>query len=251
MAMMRSSRAGRRLGRLGRLAGVLGQSGALERRIRRDHPDDEHARPQWMQEMARRFLAVLGGRVELSGVPPAGGLLVANHLGYVDVLAIGSVAPAIFLAKHEVATWPVFGSLVRRAGTLFVRRDRRTDVARCVRQMTRLLQAGHRVVVFPEGTSSAGTDVLPFHSALLEAVGQSDCVVTPVTVRYEGADQGAPIAYWGSDSFGPHLWRLLGGRGFVARLHFGDPVPAADRKLLAATLHARIRQQLGHGPAGP
>lgn len=96
------------------------------------------------------------------------GLLVSNHLSYVDVLVIGAITPAIFVSKNEARHWPVFGALARLAGTIFVRRDKRTDVARLAAEIKNALDAGVLVVLFPEGTSSAGARVLPFKSALLQ-----------------------------------------------------------------------------------
>jgi lyso-ornithine lipid O-acyltransferase len=162
--------------------------------------------------------------------------------------------PAVFVAKREVASWPVFGRLARRSGTVFVDRTRPRDCARVVLEMRRALASGRRVVLFPEGTSSGGAQVLPFRSPLLEAALGFPVAAAAVAYSLQPGD-GDPaeeVCYWRDMSFGPHLLRLLSLRRIHARLAFGPPAvrPAADRKALArllqgevASLHAQLRSQ--------
>ncbi|MGH8046746.1 MAG: lysophospholipid acyltransferase family protein, partial [Chthoniobacterales bacterium] len=126
-------------------------------------------RARWMQRLSRRILRVLGAKVKIHGAIPTEGLIVSNHLGYLDVFVIGSAIPAIFVAKSEVNDWPVIGLLCRLSGTIFVERGRRTSVSESLPQIRKRLDAGLPVVIFPEGTSSAGSTVLPFKTSLLEA----------------------------------------------------------------------------------
>lgn len=128
----------------------------------------------------RRIVALLGLQVKVHGVPPpAPCLFVANHLGYLDVVVLAAEMDAVFVAKAEVARWPVLGLLGRALGTVFVDRARKRDLPRVIAAMTDVLRRGQRVVFFPEGTSSAGGTVLPFRSPLFEAA-----VRTGVSVRY-------------------------------------------------------------------
>lgn len=198
----------------------------------------------WMQWMSCRFLRLLGGRVSVQGNPPERGLVVCNHLGYVDILVIGSVCPATFVAKNDVKAWPLFGWLTSLAGTHFVQRDSRLKAAHQIEGISSRLAEGHPLVLFPEGTSSAGTCVLPFRSSLLQAALSTGSSITPASVTYRLKKGGAiatGIAYWGEMTFLPHLLGLLSGKPFVALLNFGTPsMPDCGRKEAALQLHAQV-----------
>ncbi|HEY8901316.1 MAG TPA: lysophospholipid acyltransferase family protein [Chthoniobacterales bacterium] len=204
-----------------------------------DRPSAQRAR--WMQRLSRRILRVLGATVEIRGEIPSHGLVVSNHLGYLDVFVIGSVVPAIFVAKSDVRDWPVVGLLCQLAGTLFVDRDRRLSVSANLPAIRAALDSGLPVVIFPEGTSSDGATVLPFKASLLGA-GKGH-LSTPAAIAYDlpGGSVADELCYWRDMTFGPHFWNVLGKRGFRARLHFGPQrPPAANRKILAQELHAEI-----------
>ena len=198
----------------------------------------------WMQWMSRRFLRLLGGHVSLQGDPAERGLVVCNHLGYVDILAIGSVCPALFVAKSDVKAWPLFGWLAALSGTLFVRRSSRLKAAHQVEGISSLLAEGHPLVLFPEGTSSDGRGVLPFRSSLLQAALSTGSSITPASITYrlkEGGGIATGIAYWGEMTFLPHLLGLLTGKPFVALLDFGTAqMPDCGRKEAALQLHAQV-----------
>jgi len=198
-------------------------------------------RARWMQRLSGRILRVLGAKVEIRGAIPIEGLIVSNHLGYLDVFALGSVVPAIFVAKSDVSGWPVIGLLCRLAGTIFVERGRRTSVSTSLPQIRRILDAGLPVVVFPEGTSSDGSSVLPFKTSLLEAgIGHRS---TPAAITYElpGGSVSDELCYWRDMTFAPHFWNVLGLRSFTIRLQFGEPSPpAADRKTTANQLRREV-----------
>jgi len=202
------------------------------------------ARIAWMQWMSRRFLSLLHCRVEVTGEVPVSGLIAANHLGYVDILVLGSVCPAVFVAKGDVDDWPAFGWLARNAGTIFVSRDNPAEVPDQLRRMEGPLRAGHPVILFPEGTSSAGSTVLPFRSSLLESAIRTGAAVTPASLAYDLHGEGSPgieVAYWGEHVLVPHLMNLLSKPVFTARLSFGTTrSPESDRKREAAKLHAEV-----------
>jgi 1-acyl-sn-glycerol-3-phosphate acyltransferase len=203
----------------------------------------------WMQWMSRRFLALLHCRVTVSGAIPAEGLVACNHLGYVDILVIGSLCPAIFVAKSDVDSWPVFGWLSRNAGTIFVSRDNPAQVPVQLRNMERPLGEGVPVVLFPEGTSSDGSRVLPFRSSLLESAVRSGKPVTPAAIAYDLLCDGNPgqeIAYWGDHSLLPHLLNLLSKPGFEALVSFGSArCPESDRKIESTRLHGEVSVLMG------
>jgi len=202
------------------------------------------SRIAWMQWMSRRFLAVLHCQVTVSGEIPSGGLIACNHLGYVDILVLGSVCPAIFIAKSDVVGWPIFGWLASRAGTIFVSRDAPAMVAAQLREMEQPLRDGRPVILFPEGTSSDGAQVLPFRSSLMESTIITGASVTPSAVGYDlmgEGDVGTEVAYWGDLVLVPHLINLLSKKSFKARLFFGQPrEPMSDRKQETRFLHQEV-----------
>lgn len=212
--------------------------------IRRRGRVDLAIRSRWLHRHARRMLAVLDIEVRTSGSPPTAGFLVSNHLSYLDILVLGAAAPCVFVAKREVKGWPVFGWLAMLAGTLFVDRTRRSDVGRVNDELRRAVGERTVLVLFPEGTSSDGRQVLPFKSSLLE-VAAAGGPVTVAALGYDtpGADPGQVACYWGDMVFLPHLWTCLGQSRIAARVRFRQVSdPAADRKLLARQLHDEVRR---------
>jgi len=191
-------------------------------------------------------LAIVGVRVVHSGAPPARACLVAcNHLSYLDVPVLGATRRLRFVAKSEVAGWPGIGPLTRLARVLFVRRDQPRDLLRVGAEIRRSLDAGVGVAFFPEGTSTCGLEVRPFHAGLLQPAVEAGLPCLPVTLRYETpAGHPAPshgVCWWGDMTFGPHLWRLLMLPWVRAEVAWGSqPLLGADRKLLAAALQREV-----------
>jgi 1-acyl-sn-glycerol-3-phosphate acyltransferase len=170
-------------------------------------------------------------------------LLVSNHLSYLDILAISSVTPAVFVSKAEVRSWPLFGWFATIAGTVFIQRERRTHVGEVNREIEIALAAGALVVVFPEGTSSDGTDVLPFRASLLEPALRGGHEISVSWIHYELPDGDArnEVCYWGEHSFLPHLVNLLGKKSVHATVRFGKfQRTTDDRKELAQQLRAAV-----------
>jgi 1-acyl-sn-glycerol-3-phosphate acyltransferase len=207
------------------------------------------ARAFWLQRTARRFHRVFGLEVQIFGVVPSCGLLVCNHLSYIDILVLAGAAPAVFVAKHEVKSWPLFGWFASMAGTLFVNREKRTQVGKFADEIASALDRNALVVLFPEGTSSGGERVLPFKSALLEP---STCRTSPLSagfIRYEldGGDAAEEVCYWKDMTLLPHLVNLLSKRGVRVFVRFAPFRGAAgDRKELARQLHdevVRLKEQ--------
>ncbi len=202
-------------------------------------------RERQMRAWARATLAIMGVRVVREGAPPPRPcLLVSNHLSYLDVLVLWSQTPCSFLAKAEVARWPVLGLLTRCAGTLYVDRALRTDVARTLNSLRARLELGEGLVIFPEGTSSPGAAILPFRSSLFEA-GAALGQVWPAAISYDTGLPARPahlcVAWWGDMQFPGHFWNLLKLPRLHARVRFGEqPVRGADRKVLAAESHAAM-----------
>ena len=201
------------------------------------------ARAAWMTFWARIFLRILNGKVTRAGRPPTCGLLVSNHLGYVDILVYGSIFPLILLSKSEVRDWPVIGGLTRIAGTLYIRRESKSDVVTLGDDMAKVVDAGMVLAVFLEGTSSGGDVVLPFRSSLLAPAEQHRWPVTASWIHYHlpGGSAADEVCYWRDMTFFPHLFNLLCQPGFEAFVVFDEPLTAPlDRKEMARELHARV-----------
>jgi 1-acyl-sn-glycerol-3-phosphate acyltransferase len=204
-------------------------------------------RAAWMARTSRRLLAVLNIQVTRHGLPPVRGLVAANHLGYIDIVVLGAAQPTIFLSKSEVRQWPIFGPLAAWAGTLFIRRDRKADVARFDEAFARVVQEGVILGIFPEGTSSDGHRVLPFHSSLFAAAAAAQWPVTPVWIGYEvdnrtgGGTVENDVSYWGEMTFGSHFLRLVQLEQVRATVVYGRPLQGVtDRKELARVLHRQV-----------
>jgi 1-acyl-sn-glycerol-3-phosphate acyltransferase len=209
-------------------------------------------RAEWLRRHSGRMLAALHVSVEQRGVPPAGGMLAANHLGYVDILVLGAGKPMVFLSKSEVRRWPVIGVLTACAGTLFIRRDRKSDVARFDESFARVVNAGLLLGLFPEGTSSNGHQVLPFHSSLFASAVAAQWPVTPVWLGYAatGGSVENDVCYWGDMTFFSHFLRLLTVEHIRATVVYGTALPAGlDRKAMARQLHQEVGALAEqHGP---
>lgn len=203
------------------------------------------ARARWLQWGCRRVLRIFQLKVTVTGPVPEKGLLVSNHLSYLDILILSALTPAVFVAKREVKHWPVFGLFARFAGTLFVDRQQRMQVGTSGRSIEALLFKGALVVLFPEGTSSDGKTVLPFKSALLGPVATGRHPLSASAIDYElhDGDVSEEICYWKSMILLPHVLNVLSKTGVTAHIRFSDVELAhASRKHLASRLHARVLQ---------
>ena len=209
-------------------------------------------RLRWQGMGCRWALAYLRCRVSVQGVPPHRGMLVSNHQGYMDILVLGSLDPASFVAKAEIRWWPIFGLFSWWAGTIFLERRNKTALKGPLHETINRLRAGGRVVVFPEGTDSDGTGVLPFHSSFFEAAIRAQCPVIPVAIRYSapGVSSREEVIYWKDRRFLPHLIRLLGVGGIRAQVTFGKPMePGSDRKALARRVYGEVARMVRVGGA--
>lgn len=204
--------------------------------------------------VCRAALRLIGLRVQVQGSPMAHpGALVANHSSWLDIFVLNAGAPMYFVAKSEVAAWPGIGWLARATGTLFVRRERSEAKAQKEIFEARLL-AGHRLIFFPEGTSTDGQVVVGFKptlfAAFLSEALRKTLWVQPVSLRYEPGEGSLPRHYgwWGDMDFAGHLMKILStkrqGRVHViwhAPLHVAD---FEDRKQLARACETAVRE--GH-----
>lgn len=202
------------------------------------------ARAAWLQRTSRKLLRLLHVRANFSGETPANGLLVCNHLSYLDIIVLAARQPLAFVAKKEVRSWPVIGWLAACGGTLFIDREARRDVARVGNEIGAALKSGAVVCIFPEGTSSDGADVLPFRPSLLQPAIENQCAVTPARIRYTLAEGSVAdeVCYWRDMTFGPHFVHLAGIPEINAHVACAPQIrKLADRKQLAISLRETIR----------
>lgn len=206
----------------------------------------------WLHRYASANLECLGFRCERTGRVPERGLVVCNHLGYLDIAVLASTGPMVFVSKAEVARWPLLGALAKCGGTLFLRREQRAHVAEVASALRPIVEGGTVVALFPEGTSSGGGAVLPFRSSLLEPAASNGWPVTPAWLTYDiDPSEGTlaeDVAYWRDMTFAPHFLNLLSKTSIVARVRYGEPMTGvADRKELTRHLHAEVRRMRAEG----
>lgn len=208
------------------------------------------ARRRWrgwiLQTWARGVLWLLGVRVQVQGPRPTSAFfLVANHLSYLDMVVLAAQGEAVFIAKQEIAGWPLVGWLSCQMNTLFIDRTRKRDLLRVNALLAEHLAAGQSVVLFPEGTTTAGAGVLPFKSGLFEPVVRAGHSVVTAGLSYDTGTAAAPAAtavcWWGEMEFVPHFWRLLCLPSCRAALVYGSaPLAATNRKALARQSQAAV-----------
>jgi 1-acyl-sn-glycerol-3-phosphate acyltransferase len=189
----------------------------------------------------RAACRVLNLRLQVRGQPdPKAGLVVANHISWLDIIALGSQRPCLFVAKEEVADWPVMGYLAQRIGTLFVRRGDTAQTAATAEAMVWRLRQGKRLMLFPEGTTTPGDWVLRFHGKLFQPAQLAGVSVQAVALRYEGdAKYRAPFI--GDDELLPHLLDILKLERIDLCLCYCPALPAGTHR---SELAAATRRQI-------
>lgn len=198
---------------------------------------------------ARLVARILRARIRVRGRPPEPPfLLVSNHLGYMDLVLFASHVDCVFVARSDVARWPVFGPMCRSVGTIFVDRRARWEIPGVIDRIEQVMDHGRGVVIFPEGTSTGGSEVLGFRPSLLEAAIRTRVPVScaSVTYRTPASARSAHLAvcWWGSTGFVPHLLGLFDLPGFVGRVSFAaETVSESDRKLLAVKSREAVLRQ--------
>lgn len=208
---------------------------------------EQHAR---MQQWSAHLLRCLGIGLEVVGQPrPGAKLIVANHVSWLDIMAINAVAPSRFVSKAEVGRWPVVGRMVTLAGTLYIERTRPRDAKRVLGLLAQTLKDGRCAAVFPEGTTGEGDTVMPFHANLLQSVIDADVPVQPVALRYRDALHAVSraAAYTGTTTLGQSVWRIATAEGLTVKVRILAPerVTHSDRRALAQRLHDEITRALG------
>lgn len=205
----------------------------------------EQTRIDVLHRWSRRTLPRMGIRVQVTGSPAAAGLVASNHLSYLDILVYSAVAPCAFVAKREVRAWPAVGWIATLAGTIYVDRSRRSETHTIQPEIQSALAAGLRLFLFPEGTSSDGSRVLPFHSSLFQPAVDMHVPVSAASIEYAIPDGNAAIeaCYFGTMKLFPHLLNLLGKHSVIAKVNFSpDSFFFADRKQASLKMHEEVER---------
>lgn len=202
------------------------------------------------QAFNQGMLRILGVKLRIHGpVPKEPFFLVTNHLGYLDVMVLASALRCAFVAKSEVAAWPVFGALANWSGTLFIDRRSGSDIARVNALIADRMEAGGSLILFPEGTSTDGERLEDFRSSLLQGPAAAALPVHYAALRYRAPGDAAPasrsMCWWGDMVFLPHFFNLFRMKGMVASIAFGlQPISDSNRKALAQQLRRGVEERL-------
>ena len=199
-------------------------------------------RAQWMRDSASVVMRSMGIHVRVEGTPPAHGMVVANHLSYLDIVFLSAPMPCFFVAKAEIDRWPFFGKAARTGGTIFLDRSSRSSANSVARTITARLALPVPILLFPEGTTTDGSHMLRFRSRLIDPVTKAGAPITAASIRYV-LDDGTPereLCWYGDATFLPHLWKVLGSSGFHAEVRFGEAKIYPDRRTAADATQAEI-----------
>lgn len=215
-------------------------------------------RLQWRQcairNWSRMLMTCCGVTIRCRGEPKLTGavLWVANHVSWVDIFVINSVRAVSFIAKSDIRKWPLIGWLVAGAGTLFIERGRRHAVRAVGHQMSKCFALGVAVGLFPEGTTSTGESVAPFHTSLFEPALRAGVDVQPVALVFlHRGQRSTRYAFVGEQTLLHNLWHLLTATGTVVEVTFGPPASAAECAQLGRAGVAMRMEQVIRGVVSP
>ncbi len=207
-------------------------------------------RSEHIADWSRGLLNVLNVQVSIQGQAHKSGplLVVLNHISWLDILVMLAAQPVCFVSKSEVRRWPLIGWLATHAGTLYIERSSRRDAMRVVHQVADKLRTGGIVAVFPEGTTTDGTQLLPFHGNLLQSAISASSPVQPVALQFleqNGHRSMSPV-YIDDDTLLTSVWRMVKAKPITAQLDFLPLVSSAglQRRELSSLLHSTIKAQL-------
>jgi 1-acyl-sn-glycerol-3-phosphate acyltransferase len=223
----------------------------------------DQRRLRFKQRWSRRILQVLAIRVDACGeMPdddsarqrntgeffPAGSLIVANHISWLDILAINAVQAVAFVSKAEVRQWPLVGWIAEKADTVFLRRGSRGHARIVNAEIDALLNAGKIVAIFPEGTTTDGTHLLGFHAALLQPAVETGHPIQPLVLSYHHADGSRSLApvYVGETTLLESFMAILACRSMSVRIYATAALSPENRsrRELANAAHAAIAARL-------
>lgn len=206
-------------------------------------------RADHVKQWSAQLLAIMGLQIKVIGVPIKNGMLVANHLSWLDNVAIHAAHFCRFVAKSDIKSWPVIGYLTDESGMLFVERTSRRDSHRVVQIVAEQLRKGDCVAVFPEGTTGEGRELLPFHANMIQSAIDANSMVQPIAIRFTDTatgEQSFTPCFVGDDTLFQSVWRTLNAKSITVTLQFGaaQTAESRDRRTWANDLRASIHTML-------
>lgn len=224
---------------------LLVQSEWAARRRRQGEPLNLYLVRWW----TRTMLGIIGIRPRRFGEPlPDPVMFVANHVSWLDIELLHSQRAVCFVAKAEIARWPVIGWMSSHAGTIFHQRGSNESMGRVIERMSERLQRGRAVAAFPEGGTGPVERVRTFHARILQAALEVDVPIQPVALRYSRDGKAwAGVAFRAGESFFANVWRMIGEAPLDAEVHFLEPLDNHEqgRKALAGEARRRVADALG------
>ena len=191
------------------------------------------SRAKFTRWWAKKLLRILNILLSVHGARPATDarnlIVAANHISWLDIFVINAAQPCRFIAKAEIRDWPIAGWLCDKAGTIFIRRARRSDTARINETMHNVLAEGATIGFFPEGTTTSGDKLLKFHTSLFEPAVANSATIAPAAIRYRGSD-GEPVttvAFIGELSFAESVGQIISEKSMIAEITFAPPIAAS------------------------
>ena len=224
--------------------------GATEIAIKR--PASREQRAEWLHRFAGKLLRVMDITVSVEGEFPEHGAVISNHITYVDIIVYSSLRRCVFVAKSEIAAWPVLGWMTTMSGTVYVKRGIGGQSAQAGEGVRAVTESGLPVVFFPEGTTGDGITLLPFRSGLLTQVRQEGLPVLPAYICYTLTKENGPhatvrddVSYWADTPLAVHIFNFLKLRGVHAHVRFAETpmqfvAEVDDRKSAALEAHAAV-----------
>ena len=196
----------------------------------------------FVRNWARGIARIVNLHVNTHGDIPyaAGGLVVSNHLGYIDIITHGAIFPPRYTPSTEVMKMPIIAPIIQSSNPVVVNRRSAAASKQALRDFAKTMRRGMYLIVYPEGTSTDGKGgILPFKSTPFEAAAAADIPVLPVLTRYMEKEGDPPVCWYGDMTFLPHFWRVLGLRSIEAELYFLPPVfpEGRSRKALSSAVH--------------
>lgn len=207
------------------------------------------AKERRVRSWSQQLLAICNVRINMNvSNMPVGTVIVSNHVSWLDIFVINSLAPCRFVAKSDIRSWPMLGWLAEQAGTIYISRGSKADVKRIYQYLIDQIEAGERVAFFPEGTTAAQGQVLPFHANLFEAAIHARVPILPIALRYLDRDGGlhSAVDFIGDMTFATSMTNVLTSGGVTVELQVLAQIPSVDahRRELAVAARAAVAQAL-------